>query len=93
MGKWESDRSFIIRDGMKMQLFHLQRSAKRLVRGCGKIIPAFAYLFCLTLPGRSLTISAHLLAGPCIIFAYQEVLTAGLEIRDRSTREERGWKV
>ena len=45
--------------------FTLQRSAKRLVRGCEKFVPALAYLFCLTLPGSCLARFAYLLADLC----------------------------
>ena len=37
----------------------IERSAKRLVRGCEKFISAVAELFCLALPGCCLTRSAH----------------------------------
>ena len=38
----------------------LQRSAKRLVRGCEKFVPALAYLFWLALPGSCLARFASL---------------------------------
>ena len=43
----------------------LQRSAKRLVRGCKKFVPALAYLFCLPLPGSCLARFAYLFADLC----------------------------
>ena len=43
----------------------VQRSAKKLVRGCEKFVPALAYLFCLTLPGSCLARFAYLLADLC----------------------------
>ena len=43
----------------------IERSAKRLARGCEKFISAVAQLFCLALPGCCLKKSAHLLALPC----------------------------
>ena len=49
-------------------LIGLQRSAKRLVRGCGKFVPALAYLFCLGLPGSCIVTFAYLLAGLCTFF-------------------------
>ena len=45
--------------------FGVQRSAKRLVRGCEKFVPALAYLFCLALPGSCLARFAYLLADLC----------------------------
>ena len=50
----------------KCQLCHIQRSAKRLVRGCEKFVPALVYLFCLALPGSCLARFAHFLAGLCM---------------------------
>ena len=46
----------------------VQRSAKRLVRGCEKFVPALAYLFCLPLPGSCLARFAYILADLCIRF-------------------------
>ena len=43
----------------------IQRTAKRLVRGCEKFVPALAYLFCLALPGSCLARFAYLLANFC----------------------------
>ena len=43
----------------------VQRSAKRLVRGCEKFVPALAYLFYLTLPGSCLARVAYYLADLC----------------------------
>ena len=43
----------------------LQRSAKRLVRGCEKFVTALAYLFCLALLGSCLVRFAYLLADLC----------------------------
>ena len=43
----------------------VQRSAKRLVRGCEKFLLAPAYLFCLVLPGSCLVKFTNLLAGLC----------------------------
>ena len=43
----------------------VQRSAKRLVRGCEKFIIALAYLFCLALPGSCLARFAYFLADLC----------------------------
>ena len=43
----------------------IQRSAKRLVRGCEKFVPALAYLLCLPLPGSCLARFAYLLADLC----------------------------
>ena len=45
----------------------IQRSAKRLVRGCEKFVPALAYLFCLALPGSCLARFAYFLADLCSI--------------------------
>ena len=45
----------------------IQRSAKRLVRGCEKLVPALVYLFCLPLPWSCLTRFAYLLADLCIL--------------------------
>ena len=44
----------------------VQRSAKRLISGCEKFVPAVAYLFCLPLPGSCLARFAYLLADLCI---------------------------
>ena len=44
---------------------NIQRSAKRIVRGCEMFFPALAYLFCLPLPGSCLAIFAYLLADLC----------------------------
>ena len=46
----------------------LQRSAKRMVRGCEKFLPVLAWHFCAALPGSCLARFAHFLAGLCIIF-------------------------
>ena len=46
----------------------VQRSAKRLVRGLVKFVPALAYLFCLALPGSCLARFTNLLADLCICF-------------------------
>ena len=43
----------------------VQRSAKRLVRGCENFVPALAYLFGLPLPGSCLARFAYLLADLC----------------------------
>ena len=43
----------------------IPRSAKRLVRGCEKFVPALAYLFCPPLPGSCLVRFAYLLADLC----------------------------
>ena len=43
----------------------LQRSAKRLVRGCKKFVPALAYLFCPALPGSCLARFTYFLADLC----------------------------
>ena len=45
----------------------VQRSAKRLVHGCKKFVPALAYLFCLTLPGSNPVepLSPKVLQGFC----------------------------
>ena len=64
---------------MKMMLFYyvfpyynhekfqsIQKSAKRLVRGCDKFVPALAYLFCQALSGSCLARFAYFLAGLCI---------------------------
>ena len=45
----------------------IQRSAKRLVRGCEKFVLALAYLFCLPLPGSCLARFAYLLADLCTL--------------------------
>ena len=45
---------------------NVQRSAKRLVRGCERFVPALAYLFCLTLTGACLARFAYLLADLCM---------------------------
>ena len=45
----------------------LQRSAKRLVRGCENFVPALANLFCLPLPGSCLARFAYLLANLCTV--------------------------
>ena len=44
----------------------LQRSAKRLVRGCEKFVLALAYLCCLALPGSCLARFAYFLADLCM---------------------------
>ena len=44
---------------------NVQRSAKRLVRGCEKFVPALAYLFCLALPGFCLARFTNLFADLC----------------------------
>ena len=46
---------------------YIQRSAKRLVRGCEKFVPALVYLFCLALPGSCLARFAYFLADLCKI--------------------------
>ena len=46
----------------------VQRSAKRLVRGCENFVPAPAYLFFLALPGSCLARFAYLLADLCSIY-------------------------
>ena len=48
-------------------LARVQRSAKRLVRGCEKFVPALAYLylFCLALPGFCLARFTNLLPDLC----------------------------
>ena len=48
---------------------YLQRSAKRLVSGCEKFVPALAYLFCLPLPGSCLATFAFLLADLCSVLS------------------------
>ena len=49
----------------------LQRSAKRLVHGCEKFVPAPAYLFCLALPGSCLARFAYFIADLCIRSEYE----------------------
>ena len=44
---------------------NVQRSAKRLVRGCDKFVTALAYLFGLALPGSCLARFAYFLADLC----------------------------
>ena len=46
----------------------VQRSAKRLVHGCEKYVPALAYLFCLALPGSCLARFAYFLADLCTLY-------------------------
>ena len=41
-------------------LYTIQRSAKKLVRGCEKYVPALAYLFCLALPVSCLARFAYM---------------------------------
>ena len=53
-------------DGYNSRIPPVQRSAKRLLRGCEKFVPALAYLFSLALPGSRLTKFAYLLADLCI---------------------------
>ena len=50
---------------MDVTIQNVQRSAKRLVRGCEKFVPALAYLFCLALPGSCLARFAYFLADLC----------------------------
>ena len=45
----------------------IQRSAKRIVRGCEKFVPALAYLFCPALPGSCLARFTNLLADLCTV--------------------------
>ena len=46
-------------------LANVQRSAKRLVRGCENFVSAHAHLFCLALPGSCLARFAYFLADLC----------------------------
>ena len=45
----------------------VQRSAKKMVHGCEKFVPALAYLFCPALPGSCLARFAYFLVDLCII--------------------------
>ena len=45
-----------------ISVHHVQRLAKRLVRGCEKFVPALVFLFCLTLPGSCLARFPYLIA-------------------------------
>ena len=57
----------------------VQRSAKRLVRGCENFVPALAYLFGLPLPGSCLARFAHFLAGLCTVTLNVRVSWSSLE--------------
>ena len=52
-------------DGIPFMAKGVQRSAKDLVRGCEKFVPALAYLFCLALPGSCLARFTSLLVRLC----------------------------
>ena len=63
----------------------IQRSAKRLVRGCEKFVPSLAYLFCLALPGSCLARFANLFADLCISFiSFGGILTVESSFRTLS---------
>ena len=48
-----------------LMLHGVQRSAKKVVSGCKKFVPALALLLCLSLSGSCLAIFAYFLAGLC----------------------------
>ena len=54
-----------LRDSRNRDQGIIQTSAKRLVRGCEKFVPALAYLFCLAQPGPAMV----LLSKICIPFS------------------------
>ena len=53
---------------------HLQRSAKRLVRGCEKFVPALPYMFCPALPGSCLARFTYFFADLCTKLAQPPLL-------------------
>ena len=59
---------------LKSLIIKVQRSAKRLVRGCEKYVPALAYLLCLALPGSCLVRFAYFLADLCTCLKGSELV-------------------
>ena len=57
----------ITRDTMQITLYekHVQRSAKKMIRGCEKFVLALAHLFCPALPGSCLARFAYFFADLC----------------------------
>ena len=52
---------------------NVQRSAKRIVHGCEKFVPALAYLFCLALPWSCLASFTNLLADLCMLLVRYQI--------------------